>query len=74
MEEFLEKQMLILARELATSHGTFFAAVFLADMNVSLPMALTALVYSPRPGNVMHRTSGTSVVPPDAPSTATRAA
>ena len=43
MDAFLENKMLILARELAYSHGTFFAAALLAEMGVSLPQALTAL-------------------------------
>lgn len=43
MDAFREKQMFRLARELAASHGTFYAAALLADMGVSLPLALAAL-------------------------------
>lgn len=51
MDAFREQQMLILARELAASHGTFFAAVLLADMGVSLPLALKVLALRPRTDN-----------------------
>lgn len=43
MDAFREEQMLRLARALANSHGTFFAAALLADMNVPLPLALASL-------------------------------
>lgn len=43
MDAFREEMMLRLARDLAISHGTFFAAALLAGMGVPLPKALEAL-------------------------------
>lgn len=43
MDAFREELMLRLARELATSHGTLFAAALLADMGVPLQLALATL-------------------------------
>lgn len=53
MDAFREELMLRLARELAASHGTLFAAALLADMGVPLPLALAALGCRPRAPNVM---------------------
>ena len=47
MDASLEERMLRLAQELAISHGTFFAAALLADMNVPLRTALVALACEP---------------------------
>lgn len=43
MDSFREMILLRLARQLAVSHGTFYAAALLADMGISLPLALAAL-------------------------------
>ena len=43
MNSFRGEMMLRLARELAISHGTFFAAALLADMGIPLSIALEAL-------------------------------
>ena len=43
MDASLDERMLRLAQELAISHGTFFAAALLADMNVPMPLALASL-------------------------------
>jgi hypothetical protein len=49
MDAFQEELMLRLARELAVSHGTFFAAALLADMGVPFQTSLEALTsHSPR--------------------------
>lgn len=53
MDAFREELMLRLARELAASHGTLFAAALLADMGVPLPLALAALACRSRARNVM---------------------
>lgn len=45
MDASLEERMLRLAQELAISHGTFFAAALLADMDVPLSLALTVLAF-----------------------------
>lgn len=49
MDVFRIELMLGLARELAASHGTFFAAALLADMGVPLPLALATLRHSSFP-------------------------
>lgn len=54
MDAFMEELMLRLARELASSHGTFFAAALLADMGVPLTLALTALACQPCATSLMH--------------------
>lgn len=51
MEASLEKRMLMLARELAVSHGTLFAATLLAEANVPLKRALIALARQRGAGN-----------------------
>lgn len=43
MDTIREELMLRLARELAASHGTFFAAALLADMGVPFHTSLEAL-------------------------------
>lgn len=43
MDAFQEDLMLRLARELAVSHGTFFAAALLADIGVPFQTSLKAL-------------------------------
>jgi hypothetical protein len=48
MDAFFKKQMLTLASELATSHGTFFAAALLAEVGVPLQLALTTLACRPQ--------------------------
>lgn len=53
MYSFRVELMLRLARELATSHGTFFAAALLADMGVPLSLALAALACQPRATRLM---------------------
>lgn len=55
MDASLEERMLRLAQELAISHGTFFAAALLAEMNVPLPLALASLS---RPCLAVHASSG----------------
>jgi hypothetical protein len=49
MDAFQEELMLRLARELAVSHGTFFAAALLADMGVPFQTSLEALTSFPPP-------------------------
>lgn len=39
----MQERMLLVAKELAATHGVFFAASFLADHSVSLEAALLAL-------------------------------
>lgn len=51
MDAYGEKNLLMLARELASSHGTFFAAALLADMGVPLRVALATLA-SRNPGSL----------------------
>jgi len=46
MDASLEERMLRLAQELAISHGTFFAAALLADIDVPLLKTLEALIYT----------------------------
>lgn len=53
MDAFLEKQLLILARELSASHGTCFTAVLLSELGVPLELALKTLVRRPRSDNVI---------------------
>lgn len=47
MDNYRERQFLQVARELALSHGTLFAAAFLADCEVSMSMALLELTRPP---------------------------
>lgn len=39
----MEERMLLVAKQLAETHGVFFAASFLADQSVPLELALPAL-------------------------------
>jgi hypothetical protein len=43
----------LLARELSASHGVFFAAAFLADFGLPLPVALDALSFTRGPCDVV---------------------
>jgi len=60
--KYRNELIILVARNLATSHGIFFAAALLADFDVPLGRALFELSISMPPKTYIEKTAGTAII------------